>query len=69
MRRRILRDANDGMARSFEFLQFGLVLAIVFALQSKIDKDSIVAIDFRPAKRLAVDGDQTFALFAGGFGE
>jgi hypothetical protein len=69
MREGTLRDANDGMIRRFEFLQFGLVLGIIFALEREIDKEPIVAIDFGPAQRLAVDWDQAFAMFAGGFRE
>ena len=62
-------DADDGMAGFFESGDGGVHRAVVFLGEAQIGEDAVVAVDGGLADFFAIDGDDAFADFAGGFGD
>ena len=65
MGRGILHDANDRMAGLLQFGELGFVVGLALAFERQVDEEAVVAVDFRPGQRLAIDRDQAFAVLAG----
>ncbi len=57
------------MAGVFERSDGGVLRLVRLGLQAEVSEDAIVAVDRRLAERFAIDRDDAFADFAGGFGE
>src|SRR5262249_42774758 len=57
------------LAGILERLDPSVLILISSVLQTEIDEDSVVSIDFRSPKRLAIHRDQALALFARALGQ
>ena len=51
----------------FQRGQLIVMRAVAFAFGTKVDEESIVAVERHIAQRLTVDRDQALAVLAGGF--
>ncbi len=62
-------DTDHRLAGLFEGVNLGVLTSVGRGLETQIGEHSIVAVDFRRRQLFAIDGNDSFALLAGRFGD